>query len=114
MNDRIIKYRTELRIAEAKKRIAARKPRRNDMNTSLRITGQMTHTERVLTSALFSILNVESAAKHGPIKGLDVDFHFNKVRTALGYIGTHHGLTCMDLLMESDTDTAEGDLDNAV
>ena len=30
MNDRIIKYRTELRIAEAKKRIEARKARELD------------------------------------------------------------------------------------
>lgn len=60
----------------------------------------MTESERVLTSALFTILNVEGAATHGPIEGLDVAYHFSKVREALRHIQSQYPHA--DILMESD------------
>ena len=36
-----------------------------------------------MLDALYSVLNIEGAAKAGAFKGLDVGFHFDKVRKAI-------------------------------
>lgn len=71
----------------------------------------MTESEKILTSALFTILNVESAATHGPIDGLDVAYHFNAVREALRHIQDQYPHA--DILMDSDTAYTSTDLFNA-
>lgn len=50
----------------------------------------MTTMELELAAALLMVLNVEGAAKHGPIKGLDVSYHFREVRKALNSLAAKY------------------------
>lgn len=50
----------------------------------------MTDMELELASALLCTLNLESAALHGPIEGLDVPYHFRQVRCALNRLAAKY------------------------
>jgi len=59
----------------------------------------VTNMELELASALLCTLNLESHALHGPIEGLDVPYHFRRVRSALNRLSAKYNFT-MDVCDE--------------